>query len=603
LRLLFVIFLTLISLGVYWNTLSNDFVAGDRQFILRNPRLDDYQTALHSFTSDYWQNLSGESFIYYRPLTIISHCIDYKLYGLNPAGHHFSNMVFHTIVTLLVYQLFLYLFSSTPWIALVGAVLFALHPIHTHSVSYIMGRTDILAAFFYLCGLNLLIGTNHQKKGPIKGWKTVGACVCYFFSLLCKEMAITLPAIFFIYWFLWPPEHRSWKGSGFWTPFSFLSVTLIVYLLLRVIAVGLSDQEGVIFAWYSLWQRGCMVLITYGFYLGKLIFPLRLCYYSNLVVPGSWGEVISSPLLWGGILLVLFFLLSIKLAPRLSFALGWIVCTLLPVLNIIPIPHLAKENFLYIPSIGFSLLFAMIIKTGWFGKGNLYQIYRPLLLLLFILLTIFYTGATLRRNTDYKDPVIFLESTLRNMTPVPSLHNEDVRFYEGIKNFYVTHKNLGVLYQKRGQWEKSAQSFENALRYTPSYFSSEYAAAVKIKLGTVYEKMGHLEKAFQILQQARSLGSKPSQVDNLLGVISIKSGKKEQAEFYFKRAIQEDETYAPAHYNLGILYMEANLPQKGTQELSQAILLNPHYKKVLSDYDFFQNNTGQHTMMHEDKSP
>ena len=171
-------------MGVYWNTLPNDFVAGDRQFILRNPHLGNYQTVLHSFTSDYWGKLGGESFIYYRPMTILSHFIDFTLYGLNPAGHHFSNMVFHTIVTLLVYQLFFFLFSSNPWIALVGASLFALHPIHTHSVSYVMGRTDVLAALFYLSGLNLLIGTNHQKKGHIKGWKIAGACVCYFFHLL-----------------------------------------------------------------------------------------------------------------------------------------------------------------------------------------------------------------------------------------------------------------------------------------------------------------------------------------------------------------------------------------------------------------------------------
>ena len=572
-------------MGVYWNTLPNDFVAGDRQFILRNPHLGNYQTVLHSFTSDYWGKLGGESFIYYRPITILSHFIDFNLYGLNPAGHHFSNMVFHTIVTLLVYQLFFFLFSSNSWIALVGASLFALHPIHTHSVSYVMGRTDVLATLFYLSGLNLLIGTKHQKNGHIKGWKIAGACVCYFLSLLCKEMAITLPVIFFIYWFLWPSEQRSWKSLAFWTPFFFLFLTLIPYLLLRVIAVGLSNQEGAIFTWFSLWQKGCMVLITYGFYLGKLMYPLRLCYYSNLVVPGSWGEVISSPLFWGGIFLLLVLFLSVKSAPRVCFALGWIVCTLLPVLNIIPIPHLAKENFLYIPSIGFSLLFAMIIKTGWCGKGNLYRIYRPLLFLLCTLLTIFYTGATLKRNTDYNNPVIFLENTLRDMTPVSSLHNEDVRFYEGVKNFYVTHKNLGVLYQERGQWKKSVQAFENALKFTPSYFSSEYTATVKIKLGTVYDNMGYLEKASQILQEARHIASKPSKVDNLLGVIAIKSGEKEQAEFYFMRAIQEDETYAAAHYNLGLLYLEINLPQKGIEELRKAARLSPHYKKILSNYN------------------
>ena len=583
-RIRSVIFLTLISMGVYWNTLPNDFVAGDRQFILRNPQLGDYKAVLHSFSSDYWGNLGGESFVYYRPITILTHFIDYKLYRLHPAGHHFSNMVFHTIVTLLVYYLILNLSPLNPWGALVGGGLFALHPIHTHSVSYIMGRTDILASLFFLCGLILLIGTTHHKEHYQQGWKIVAACFCYFLALLCKEIAITLPAIFFLYWYFWPSESRAQKHSGFLVPFFALCMILAIYLLIRIMAVGISNQEGAIPSWYSFWQRACMVFITCGFYLWKLIFPLCLCYYSNIVVPGSWGEVFSSTFFWGGILLGLSFFLSLKLAPKVGFALGWIGFTLLPVLNIILIPTLAKENFLYIPSIGFCILLSMTIKNGMEESENAKRGYQKLLFILLIIIFLFYTGATLRRNTDYKDPVAFLESTLKHMIPVPTLKNEDVRFFEGVKNFYLTYKNLGILYKEQKQWNKSAQAFQNALMYTPSYFSPEYTATVKVSIGNAYEKLGKLEEAFQILIEARPNFSKPSKVDNFLGVISVKLGKKEHAEFYFKRAIQEDETCAPAHYNLGILYLETHLPQKGIQELSKAARLDPNYRKFLPRY-------------------
>ena len=591
------------SVGVYWNTLLNDFVAGDRQFILRNPSLGDYKTVLHSFTSDYWGNLSGEAFIYYRPITILSHFIDFKLYGLNPAGHHFSNMVFHTIVTLLVYQFFSLLFSSNHWISLIGAGLFALHPIHTHSVSYIMGRTDILAALFYLWGLILLIGTNHRSNNYYRWLKIISACLCYLLALLCKEIAITLPVAFFLYRFCWSPERYSSKSSSFRGPLFALCVTLLIYLSIRFMTVGIYAPEGALPSWYSFWQRVCIVPITCGFYLWKLFSPLRLCYYSNIIFPGSWGEIFKSAFFWVGMLLGLSFLFSLKWAPKISFALGWIVLTLLPVLNIIPIPHLAKENFLYIPSIGFCLLFSIIIKQGGWGIGKSYSRHLKFLPIPFILIAIFYAGTTVRRNTDYKDPVIFLESTLRNMIPVPPLQNEDVRFFEGVKNFYVTHKNLGVLYQERGQWEKSAQAFENALKFTPSYFSSEYAAMVKIKLGMVYDKMGYLEKASRILKEARPNAYKPSQVDNLLGVISFKLGEKEQAEFYFKRSIKENDTYAPAHYNLGILYMGINESQKGIDKLLKAATLSPHYKKILSPYDLSPNHTEHSNVLGEDMSP
>ena len=578
-----IIVLTLISMGVYWNTLSNDFVAGDRQFILRNPQLGNYRTALHSFTSDYWKNLGGESFIYYRPLTTISHVVDFQLYETHPAGHHFTNMVLHTIASLTVYQLLLYLLPSLPMICLVGASLFALHPIHTHSVAYIMGRTDILATIFYLWGLILLMGIPHHKKNYGKVLKLiVGACLCYFLSLLAKEIALTLPLVFLLSRFCWSSEQHPWKDSTFWVPLVALCATLSLYLVVRSLTVGLSVPGDVTAIKYSFWQRVVTVFITYGFYLVKLFYPLRLCYYSNIVVPELWRGVFNSPLFYTGVLLVVSFAIFIKWYPQLGFSLGWIVITLLPVLNLIPLTTLAKENFLYLPSAGFCLFLSMAIHNGWCERKHDQRRYQIFSTIIFIAIGILYVGATIRRNTDYRNPVIFLERTLHNMTPVLLSNTEDTRFFEGVKNFYTTYKNLGILYQERGAWAQSAEAFENALTFTPSYFSPEYAATVKVLLGTVYEKMGRLESALHILKEARSTTSKPSQVDNLLGIISFKVGQKEEAEFYFKRAIQKDDTYAPAHFNLGIVYMKNRLPHNGREELSKAIRLNPTHKNILA---------------------
>lgn len=586
-------FLTLIVMGVYWNTLANDFVAGDRQFILRNPDLGNYQAVQQSFFSDYWGNLGGESFIYYRPITIVSHFIDVKLYGLHPAGHHFSNMALHAIVTLLVYRLFICLFPACHWAALTGSGLFALHPIHTHSVAYVMGRTDILATLFYLWSLLLLIGAAKQHRRLKPGWRIVGACLCYFLALLCKEIAVTLPAVFILYWFLWKHDHHAGTKSGFWFGLIALCLTLGIYLFLRITVVGLSGPAEVLPAWYSLWQRVGTVFITCGFYVWKLCLPFRLCYYSNIVIPGSWAEVIGSPFFWLSLMTGLFFLFCWRRVSRVSFALGWIGVSLLPVLNIIPITTLAKENYLYLPSIGFCLLFSLLVYKWWQGSANTPGKYRTLLLIMWGLISLLYASATVRRNTDYRDPIIFLKSTLKHMAAVPVQQAGDVRFFEGTKNFYVAYRNLGLLYQERGQWQEAAQSFENALRYTPSYFSPKYESATKISLGTVYEKMGMLSKAFQILQEARPLAVSPSKADNLLGVLCAKMGQKEQAEFYFTRAIQEEEAYAPAHLNLGILYMQTERPQKGLEELSKAVQLSPKYKEVVSRYGLptsFQKN-------------
>ncbi|MDX1779622.1 MAG: tetratricopeptide repeat protein, partial [Thermodesulfobacteriota bacterium] len=245
--------------------------------------------------------------------------------------------------------------------------------------------------------------------------------------------------------------------------------------------MSLLSSEGAIPSWYSLWQRGCLVIITCGFYLQKLLLPIKLCYYSNLAVPDTLQSVVLSSFFWTGILFIGSCFLLLKRSPQIGFALGWIGITLLPVLNIILIPTLAKENFLYLPSIGFCLFLCLLIHFLTKEVRNNRRGVLSLSIAGSIVLLFLYGGATFKRNTDYREPVSFLEHTLDNMTPVPYHLREDVCYFEGVKNFFVTYKNLGILYRKCGQWHKSAQAFENALRYTPSYFSPDYTASVKLQ--------------------------------------------------------------------------------------------------------------------------
>lgn len=564
----FTILLIFMAVGVYVNTLLNDFVAGDRQFILRNPLLGDPQAVLKSFTSDYWSILGGQSFIYYRPLTVLTHFIDSKLYGLYPLGHHLSNIIFHTIVTLLVYRLFIGLLPSEPLAAFLGGTIFTLHPIHTHSVAYIMGRTDILAAVFYIGGFILLL------KGQTKTWRIAVACLCYFFALLCKEVAITLPAIFLVFRFCWVSGKQPW-GKDFWRPFSLLCLTAILYLLLRSLAIGITTPEGIFSHWYTGWQRLSLIFITSGFYIWKLFFPLNLCYYSNIVIPGTWAEVFTSFFFLLGCILFISCLWALKKEPQLGFALAWIGCSLLPVLNIIPLPVIAKENYLYIPSIGFCLVFPiMITNQGRKTKAFLLYFIIPSIALL-------YGAITLRRNNDYRDPETFLYSTLHAMHPIPLANREDVRFFEGTKNFYITHRNLGRLYMERKSWYKASQAFEEAQSYTPAYFPQEYIADIKESLGSAYQKTGELKKASEVLNEVLPMTSRPYFVKNLLGVISMELNDVEKAESYFKQAITSLQNYAPAHYNLGILYMKHNKVQQGYEELQKAARIDPKYRKFL----------------------
>ncbi len=99
------------------------------------------------------------------------------------------------------------------------------------------------------------------------------------------------------------------------------------------------------------------------------------------------------------------------------------------------------------------------------------------------------------------------------------------------------------------------------------------------------DKGGKTTEALTILQEARVHAENPAMVDNLLGIIAGKQGNSAAAEFYFKRAIKEDGSYAPAHYNLGIMYLKSQAQQKGIDELRVAAGLHNGYAAALARYE------------------
>lgn len=141
---------------IYLPTLSSGFLWDDIQLISHPLRVGSNPYAFF---------FGGG--VYYRPLIHLSMNFDYSIWHLNPVGYHITNIALHTANSILVFFLCLSLFrfgfaqlkERPPELnnqikiiatSLLAAVLFALHPIHTESVAWISGRTDVLATFFFL---------------------------------------------------------------------------------------------------------------------------------------------------------------------------------------------------------------------------------------------------------------------------------------------------------------------------------------------------------------------------------------------------------------------------------------------------------------------
>lgn len=122
-------------------------------------------------------------FSFYRPITFLSHALDWEIWRMNPRGYHVTNVLLHAANAGLVFALARRL-MATSW-AGVAALLFALHASHHEPVFWIAGRFDLMATFWTLLGL-LVLG--------YPGWGALASgLVCFALGLLSKESALALP--------------------------------------------------------------------------------------------------------------------------------------------------------------------------------------------------------------------------------------------------------------------------------------------------------------------------------------------------------------------------------------------------------------------------
>src|SRR5205814_3164810 len=133
----------------------------------------------------------------WHPLTTILHMLDCQLYGLKPAGHHFTNVFLHTIAVVLLF-LVLRQMTGTLWRSAFVAVLFAIHPLHVESVAWISERKDVLSAVFFMLPLGAYIRYVHTLS--LAAYLVV--LLTFVLGLMSKPMLVTFPFVILLldYW-------------------------------------------------------------------------------------------------------------------------------------------------------------------------------------------------------------------------------------------------------------------------------------------------------------------------------------------------------------------------------------------------------------------
>lgn len=367
----------------YANSLGNGFAYDDNAILPQNPvtTSGDWRTAL----SSPYQPDALEGAGLYRPVTSASFALEWRAFGDVTLGYHLLNLVFHALVSLLIFLLIWEFGGILPGV--VGGALFAVHPLHTEAVANVVGRGELYSAFFFLIAC-LLYWTGRNWTGLRRVSRLLGLGCVYFLSLGAKEIGVTLPAALLLLEVLRPTLERRREGTKGRAPggeagepghlslrsrllretgtYLLLMVVLLAYLAMRFTVLGTLTGEAPapIFRDMGSGQRILTAVSLWVQYARLLVFPLDLAvdYTPGVLFPAEGldlGVLLGAVIMFGLPYLAFRMLRATPSHPLVALGIFWFVLVILPVSNLFfPTGTLLAERTLYLPSVGLSFVAA-----------------------------------------------------------------------------------------------------------------------------------------------------------------------------------------------------------------------------------------------------
>jgi len=551
--------IALIALAPYLNALSNGFVMDDHDLI-NNIEIAGKKGLGKIFKSQF-ADYAGKLNPYYRPLIILSYYLDHSFWKDNPRGYHLTNVIAHCLASVLVFLCFSLWARGSPGlkdssraIGVFSGLLFALHPAHTQSVTWISGRTDVFSAFF--CLLSFYLYFQAQDR-PLRVELSLIFCslLSFFLALLAKEVAAVFPVLLILADYARNRELKTIFRPRQIIIYSAFFSAVMIYLLIRQKVLGFPlGFTQLSFSWYSEDKADVSSLVmvskTFFYYLKTLIFPLQLCFECKLKPSLTWADpqIYSSTIVIAAILALGVF--SLFRLPWFSLCIFWFFLPLLPVSNLarqIGVQELAMEHYLYLPSIGFCLALAIALAKIWKGLLEKNQIWgRGLVLSLFAGILILYAGLTWQRNPAWKDGLTLWMDAV-NKAPTRE------RSFSHIANEYT----------QRGDTYRAMIYSRLATRLIPSDSDSHY------NLGVALGQLGHQDEAVREYQEAIRLNPAKVEAHNNLGSALQGRNDWEGAVREYREAVNLNPEYLLGWKNLANAYLELGRCDQAWQARNQ----------------------------------
>lgn len=504
---------------VYLNSLANGFALDDAAIVQLNDRVHNVLDLREIWLTPYWP-VDGRELGLYRPATIFLFALQWAAGNGDPWIFHAVNIAMHAAVTVLVFLLLERLTTRTA--GFTGALVFAVHPVHTEAVANIVGQAEIVGALTVLAAC--LIHVTRPDGVDVSWPRRLALVLLFAWALSTKESTVIMPALLIIVDFAHGRVQVSRRSLAEYAhamllPLVLLAATLAAYLILRFEVMG-GSVIGVDAAPAMPYLRGehrvLNALRAFPELLRLLFFPLDLAadYLPGILLP---VESVRPMVVLGAALLAALALLAFMTPwrPAAGFPAAWFLISIVTVSNLFfPVGVLVAERTLYLPSIAICALMAYGWQAAAQRGAPWLQAALPVALIGVLLV---FSVRTWIRNPDWKDTLTVLNAFVRD-------HPHSYRAQWALATSYrlqgeltaaETHYRISTAIYDRdakllteyAELLLARARFDEAIALLErSYEAQPNASHTVLLLAHAYLAVGRFEEALSVVRSAEVIG-------------------------------------------------------------------------------------------------
>ncbi len=541
-------------LAAFHNSFSGAFVFDDLAGIVDNATIRQLWPLDRVFAppSEAGTTVGG------RPIVNLSLALNYAIGGTSVTGYHMVNLAIHLAAALALFGLvrrtlglaiFQDRFSrSSIWLAAMTATLWAVHPLQTESVTYVIQRAESLVGLFYLFTLYAFMRFVVENA---KGWGAV-AVACCVLGMATKEVMATAPLLVLLY-------DRTFFAGSFrvalvqrWRWHLALAAT---WVMLGVLVLGAGNRGGTagLGAGDSSWSYACLQVSAVVRYIALALWPQTLVFdYGTHLGEGAGVFAVQAIALLALLVATIY---AIVRRPMLGFVGAWFFGILAPSSSVIPIAvQPMAEHRMYLP-LAAVVVGGVFAVHQWLGRRGL-AIGAVCVIGLGVL--------TMRRNEVYRTPLGFWSDIMTKRPNNP----------RGLCNY-------ADFVAAEGRIDEAIAAYEKAVRLerpAADHGDRSLLPGILINLGNAQLNSGHDAEAAAQYVEALRYEPNSSLAHYNLASIQMDRDQLDEAAAHFEASLRIEPNYPSAHTNLSSVRSRQGRYDEALAEAQIALRLAPSAK-------------------------